>query len=208
MPTYKDKMSEAIIDSAQELFLEKSISKVLISDIAKAAGIGEATVYRYFKTKQNLALKVALKEWNHVFESFQGNIQGNGYDRLLAFYQMFYVTFQEHPNFFSFLFEFDQLILNDTSLDFSGYQDALLKVKGLFDEAYQLGIDDGSIKTTADKDLFYYTTTHALLSLCKKLATDNLIDKNVSINKEEEIRLLIILIMNELKGGKGNETIK
>lgn len=200
MATYKDKMNDAIIDSARELFLEKSISKVYIADIAKKAEIGEATIYRYFKTKQNLALKVALKEWNTIQETFRIDMKGNGYQRIYDFYNMFLKTFIQHKNFFSFLFEFDQIILTDSNLDFSDYQNTLLKVKDLYDEAYRLGLKDHSVKKIENIDLFYYTTTHSLLSLCKKLASENLIDQSIGITKEEEIRLLITLITESLKG--------
>lgn len=200
MATYKDKMNDAIIDSARELFLENSISKVYIADIAKKAGIGEATIYRYFKTKQNLALKVALKEWNTISETFRVDTKGNGYQRICDFYNMFLKTFIRHRNFFSFLFEFDQIILTDSKLNFSDYQNALLKVKNLYDEAYRLGLQDHTVRKTENIDLFYYTTTHSLLSLCKKLAAENLIDQNIGITKEDEIRLLITLITQSLKG--------
>lgn len=200
MATYKDKMQETIIDAARELFLEKSIAKVFITDIAKKAGIGEATIYRYFKKKQNLALQVAIKEWQSVSKNFKSNNKGRGYERIDDFYQMFLTTFIEHKNFFAFLDEFDQLILNDQTLDHNAYQKSLLEIKNLYDEAYLLGINDHSIKELTNKDLFYYTTTHALLSLCKKLSIDNQFDAYISLKKEEEIAMLIKLITKELKG--------
>lgn len=204
--TYKDKMSEAIIDSAHELFLEKSISKVYISDIAKKAGIGEATVYRYFKTKQNLALKVATKEWNNIRKTLDASRQGDGYQRIYDFYNLFSDTFQKHPNFFVFLFEFDQIILTDSTLAFSEYQHTLSEIKMLYDEAYRLGLEDHSIRPVEDIDLYYYTTTHSLLSLCKKMATDNLVDIGLGIDKNKEIQLLIKIITDRLKGDKNEKT--
>ena len=53
MSGIKDTMKRAIAKKALGLFLEKSITEVKISDIAIEADVGEATVYRYFKTKQN-----------------------------------------------------------------------------------------------------------------------------------------------------------
>lgn len=200
MATYKDKMNEAIIDTAQELFLKKSISKVLISEVAKEAEIGEATIYRYFKTKQNLALKVALKEWKSVGDSFREEMNGNGYQRLCVFYSMFEKTFMEHRNFFAFLFDLDQLISSEEALDLREYQETLLDIKKLYDEAYELGIQDRSVQPIEEKDLFYYTSTHALLSLCKHLAKDNPVDEGIAMPKEKEIGKLISIIENSLKG--------
>ena len=155
MSVYKDKMREAIIEAAQDLFLENSISGVTISDVAKKAGVGEATVYRYFKTKQNLALQVALKEWGNVFLSFRNEMEGDGFRRLSLFYSMFLMTFRKHRDFFAFLFEFDQMVSANETPDLGGYQKSLLEIKGLYEEAYEIGLQDHSVKPVPDKDLFY-----------------------------------------------------
>ncbi len=76
----------------------------------------------------------------------------------------------------------------------------------LYDEAYRLGLEDHSIRPVEDIDLYYYTTTHSLLSLCKKMATDNLVDIGLGIDKNKEIRLLIKIITDRLKGDKNEKT--
>lgn len=200
MSVYKDKMREAIIEAAQDLFLENSISGVTISDVAKKAGVGEATVYRYFKTKQNLALQVALKEWGNVFLSFRNEMEGDGFRRLSLFYSMFLTTFRKHRDFFAFLFEFDQMVSANETPDLGGYQKSLLEIKGLYEEAYEIGLKDHSVKPAPDKDLFYYSTTHSLLSLCKQLSYDNPIDRGIKVSKEKEIKTLVDLIIAQLKG--------
>lgn len=44
----------AIIQAAEALFMEKSVSKVTINDIVKKAGVAKGTFYLYFESKDHL----------------------------------------------------------------------------------------------------------------------------------------------------------
>ena len=41
-----------VVEVATNLFMQKSINDVTIKDIAEKAGVGEATIYRYFSKKE------------------------------------------------------------------------------------------------------------------------------------------------------------
>ena len=75
-----------------------------------------------------------------------------------------------------------------------------MEIKGLYEEAYEIGLKDHSVTPVPDKDLFYYSTTHSLLSLCKQLSFDNPIDRGIKVSKEKEIKTLVDLIIAQLKG--------
>ena len=46
-------------------------------------------------------------------------------------------------------------------------------------------------------DLFYYSTTHAMLSLCKKLAAEGRIVRQDDLtDKRQEVRTIIEIILN------------
>jgi len=51
-----------IFDSARELFYSKGFKDTNVSDIAKMAGIGVGTFYNYYSSKEELFLKVFIKE--------------------------------------------------------------------------------------------------------------------------------------------------
>ncbi|WP_243711348.1 TetR/AcrR family transcriptional regulator [Actinomadura sp. KC216] len=55
---------ERLIDSARELALEGGYPAVTMHDVADRAGVGRATVYRYFATKDHLLTEVAA-DWAH-----------------------------------------------------------------------------------------------------------------------------------------------
>jgi len=49
---------EAIVQTAESLFAEKGYENVSTEEIARTAGVSKALIYHYFKTKEELLLKV------------------------------------------------------------------------------------------------------------------------------------------------------
>ena len=112
--TIKDAKKNFIIDVACELFLERSINDITIKDIAQAAGVGEATVYRYFEQKQRIAVAVAEKLQKKVYtEYFNLLSDGNGYTQIKKFYENYVNIFISSPSFYRFIKEFDAYMLSE-----------------------------------------------------------------------------------------------
>ena len=60
----KDSRIQAIIECTFGLFSENGIENISMNDIAVASKIGVASLYRYFQTKEELAIEVAIYAWN------------------------------------------------------------------------------------------------------------------------------------------------
>ena len=189
-----------IVDIATDLFMCRSVSEVTIRDIAISAQVGEATIYRYFGNKQNLVMKVAMKLQNIVSEGFFRLEKGkNGFEKLTLFYESYYEIFNKHPDFYKFLNEFDAYIAVEKSDDMNPYENAIDQYKAFYMKAYELGLKDGSVKKQKDIDMFYFSTTHALLELCKKLAFKKaVLNQDKQIEKDSEIKCLIDIILVSL----------
>ncbi|WNO11124.1 TetR/AcrR family transcriptional regulator [Teredinibacter sp. KSP-S5-2] len=52
----KEKTRRLIVDTAIDMFVEKGIDKATMKGIARKAGIGDATIYKYFPSKEKLIL--------------------------------------------------------------------------------------------------------------------------------------------------------
>lgn len=196
----KEVKNNFIIDIAIDLFMCRSVNDVTIKDIAISAQVGEATIYRYFGNKQNLVMKAAMKLQTIVSEGFFRLENGkNGYEKIALFYESYYDIFKKHPNFYKFLNEFDAYIAVEQSDDMNVYETAVDQYKNSYMDAYELGIKDGSIKKQNAIDLFYFSTTHALLELCKKLAFKKaVLEQDKVAGKEKEIQCLIDIILMSL----------
>ena len=196
----KDAKVNFLVDIATDLFMCRSINEVTIKDIAVSAQVGEATIYRTFGNKQNIVVQAAMKLQGIVSANFFKLQEGkNGYEKLVIFYQSYLDIFNKHPEFYKFLEEFDAVVSIDNNDNVNPYETAIDSYKVFFMKAYELGLKDGSIKKQDDINLFYFSTTHALLELCKKLAFKRAVLKQDKQNeKTGEIKCLIDIILMSL----------
>ena len=197
----KDVKKNFLVTTAIKLFLSNSIEKVTIKDIAEEAGVGEMTIYRYFGKKTNIVAEVVMELQEVIYRDyFKVNQYNTGYEMLESFYQTFLSVFRERPDFFKFIREFDIYMMNEDSAFLQDYQDELTKFKNIYVSSYEIGIKDGSVKEMKDLDTFYFTSTHALIELCKKLSyAKGLLPQDERIEKSKEIKCLIDVFLTQFK---------
>ncbi len=70
-------LEQEILDAATELFLERGFDSTSTTDIAKKAGCNQALVHYYFRTKENLFLRI-FKKNIETFLSFANNYMYSG----------------------------------------------------------------------------------------------------------------------------------
>ena len=196
----KDAKVNFLVDMATDLFMSRSIQEVTIRDIAISAQVGEATIYRYFGKKQELVVQAAMKLQGIVSSGyFQLDSKMNGYQKLEAFYLSYLDIFDHHRDFYKFLSEFDAYMSVENKDVLNPYEDAIDQYKSAFMSAYEQGLKDGSVRKQENIDLFYFSTTHAVLELCKKLALKAVLNQDLAIEKIGEVRCLINIVLGTLK---------
>lgn len=199
--TLHDAKLNFIVEIATNLFLECSINDVSMKDIAVAAGIGEATIYRYFSKKEAIVLQCVLKLQRDVNSKyFKLDEAKTGFGKLEMFYKSYLEVFKSTPEYFNFIKEFDAYMCNQNGANLEAYEKEIDSYKHVFLDAYKLGREDNSIKEINDIEVFYFSTTHALLELCKKLSTKKaLLNQDKTSKKSAEINYLVEIILNSLK---------
>ena len=196
----KDAKMNFLVDMATDLFMSRSIQEVTIRDIAVSAQVGEATIYRYFGKKQALVVQAAMKLQDIVSSGyFQLDNKLNGYQKLEAFYLSYLSIFDHHRDFYKFLSEFDAYMSVENTDVLNPYENAIDQYKSAYMSAYEQGLKDGSVKKQENIDLFYFSTTHAVLELCKKLALKAVLNQDLAIEKLGEVRCLIDIVLSNLK---------
>lgn len=199
----KDEYRTLIKKKTIDLFLASSIEQVTIADVAKANGIGEATMYRYFKNKYNLVSEVMIMIGESIFDNFIIDDSLTGIEKIKCFYQKFIDTFNDNPNYYKLIQEFDLMISNSGNLADNNYDEIFERFYNIYLSYYEQGLKDNTIKKIKDIRLFYNTSTHSIMSLCKKLASQNLIiSSDNELNKIDELELLIKCFMNILERGE------
>ncbi len=194
---------EHILEASKAFVLKEGLSHLTISSLAKELNIGEATIYRYFGTKTKLIIEIGVSLWEDAYQLLNNKKSNKtGYENIKIFYFTFYDMFTLNKNIFKVIDELDQMLskksVNDSLLD--SYNEVILKVKNIFDNYYQQGIEDNSVNSTVDSNLFYFSSTHMLLGLCKKLATQyHLIPCDECVEDKQQIIEGIQMVLKYIK---------
>jgi AcrR family transcriptional regulator len=112
-PIADDSARERVLAVAYDLFARRGIRDVGVDEIVTEAGIARATLYRHFKSKDDLALAfLERREQRWTFGSVEAEARRRGEnadDRLLAIFDVFDEWFQredfEACSFVNVLFE-------------------------------------------------------------------------------------------------------
>ena len=99
----------AIISAAIKLFLRDGIDKTTVSQIADEAQLSSMSVYRYFGTKQSIAVAVAnhlLQEYleEHRLRCAEGeHSEETGHQAFARIVRGYVATYEAHPEYVDFL---------------------------------------------------------------------------------------------------------
>lgn len=74
-----EKARKAILDAAAELLLAQGLEAVSMDAVADRAGVSKATIYRWWPTKETLALEALYQEWDTTRPSppDKGSLRGD-----------------------------------------------------------------------------------------------------------------------------------
>ena len=172
-----DARMDRAVACAAALFLENRIADVRMTDVAEKAGIGVATLYRRFSTKGRLALAAGTLLWRRFNERITDLVESDAFlamgganrlERMLRLYAEGYV---ENAGFVLFIDDLDRLLVSERMDEealgaYAGEVDSFYLI---FADAYQLGLQDGSVVRKVDFPLFYRSVAHALMGASQKL---------------------------------------
>ena len=85
--TKKERVKELIGKSAMQCFARYGLEKTTLDDIAKAVGLNKASLYYYYKNKEDIFLEVAVNEGEQSIRDLQEKTQQqHGLEQQVAFY--------------------------------------------------------------------------------------------------------------------------
>jgi AcrR family transcriptional regulator len=169
---------DLIIAKARETFLQKGLFNTVMDDIADRVGLTRRTLYRYFKTKEDLAYEttiVLLKEWNDYQKMIFDSLEGNGIERLESFLNNLIDYMSNKIEVMKYLGEFDFCFQDGTTLELDTnvivrFDEIILESDRLITEIINLGQEDKSIKSDFDVKLMVATISNILWSFGQRVA--------------------------------------
>jgi TetR/AcrR family transcriptional regulator, fatty acid metabolism regulator protein len=157
-----DRRVSDILASAREIIDEKGFEGITITEIAERAGIVEGTVYRYFKNKDELLLKVA-ETWfeerysDHIDVS---SLSGT-YNKLRYLIWHSLITIKEGPAFSRFvLTELRPQADYKNSPIFEMNRIYTQEIRALFHTAIQSGEFSGDVSERLLRDMVFGSIEH------------------------------------------------
>ena len=207
----KNARIERILLSAFSLFSHNGIDAIAMTDIAKNAEIGVASLYRYFATKDEIAIRTAIWAWESQKKLIVPMLDDSDYEKKNGFGQMeeiirlFCKLYETVPDFFRFIYFFDAYIVcQKVDADrLIPYQDVITSVQEIIAKALHKGIEDGSISSSykdSEQEL-YFSIMHTLFSTSQKLSLSGKMLKMDETNDGLfQIKLLGKILLQGLKG--------
>ena len=191
---------QKLIEAGFALFVDRSIDAVSLETVAKASGVGVATLYRYFGNKVELAVAISEWQWREYLNTrAQGRNMGNWTGAQIFAYYLdgFLDLFRSHRE----LLRYNQLFnifvrgagADDTALaPFTRVIDGLAK---RFEYCWQLGASDGTLRTDTPWQQAFSTTLHIMLAAVTRYAVG--LVYNAGIDPETELILLRDMLMKQ-----------
>lgn len=200
-----DKKNQAI-DCALRLFAENGIEGVKMTDIARDADVGVASLYRYFDTKEKLAVCCGIKAWSDLYGSFAPSLESeeyltlNGYGKLAYLLGLYRDIYRDHKDFVRFITVFDSFCISagTAPAELADYSECVHLFYPYYEQASNEGIADGSVKKQQDTELFYRTVNHAMMAVLGKILQGGILEED-KFNEDTELALLAQLILSGIK---------
>ena len=213
----KQSRIDHIIECTFGLFADKGIESISMNEIASQAEIGVASLYRYFSTKEDLAIECAIYAWNMEKDNFQRIFSSPEYEAMTGFEQIkvlleiFPEAFISQSSFFRFVYYFDSFVRKErVSPDrLEKYEKTIAGINQIVIDAFEKGRKDGSITFNGGKSAamygaeiheLYFTMIHMLFSLAQKLSlSGEMLYMDLQVRSERQLDLMVRIMLDALR---------
>ncbi|MBR2768027.1 MAG: TetR/AcrR family transcriptional regulator [Solobacterium sp.] len=192
-----------ILETGFRVFSEHTIESVAMTDIAREAGIGIATLYRYYSTKLKLVLAVSVNAWKNYVHARQAaasqdqEVHASARDEFEYYLNSFIDLYRNHRSILRFNQFFNVYLQNEkiSSEEIGPYTDFILTLKQRFLGICQRGEQDGTMKNELPADQIFSITLHLMLAAVTRYAVG--LVYNEGIDPEEELQIQKRLLLKE-----------
>ncbi|MCR5025042.1 MAG: TetR/AcrR family transcriptional regulator [Lachnospiraceae bacterium] len=193
------------IEKGFELFVNRSIEAVSMQEIADASGYGVATLYRYFRTKQDFVVEVAVKSWEKFREENRKRRPAKDFSGMTAadIFEFYLDSFLEMHRGYKDLLKFNQFFnvyVQSDHVDrktLGPYREQIIKLKERFHLMYLKAEQDKTIRTDEPEEKMFSTTLHLMLAAVTRYAVGLIYIPEKDFEPEEEIEVLKDMLMEK-----------
>lgn len=150
----KEQRRGDIIDSAERVFFSKGWTAATMDDVAADAELSKATLYLYFKSKEELYVAILVRGARILQSMFGQAVRGrqSGLEMVEAIGRAYVSFFREYPDYVQAMLYFGSHVkeTNDSSGYLAERESLRQDIMGMVANAVEKGIADGSIRPDLD----------------------------------------------------------
>ena len=200
---WKQEKYDHILDVGFKLFAERGIGQVILPEVAKAADVGNATLFRYFPTKTELVIAIATRKWESFIKWHNSLLTSEetqnltGAEYLKFFLDSFLELYRNHKDILRFNYDFNSFVRSAEWTD-EQKQPYLQMVDALgrqFHDLYERGTKDGTLNAEIPEQTMFSSVFHIMLAAITRYAV-GLAVVNES-NTESELIMLSKMMLRE-----------
>ena len=196
----KEETNRRILDAGFCIFSEMSIDKVSMANVANKAGIGIATLYRYYRTKPELVVAVGTPVWSNFIRNYtpiRNDDKITAVEELEFFLDSFLELYKNHKKLLCFNQFFNIYIRNEAvpPKALNSYNEMVDKLAMRFHRTYVKGERDKTLCTEMSEKAMFLSIVHLMLAAVTRYAIGLVYEKDSESYKE--LILLKNMIMRE-----------
>ena len=196
----KEETNRRILDAGFCIFSEMSIDKVSMANVANKAGIGIATLYRYYRTKPELVVAVGTHVWSNFIRDYtpiRNDDKMTAVEELEFFLDSFLELYKNHKKLLCFNQFFNIYIRNEAvpKKALNSYNEMVDKLAIRFHRIYVKGENDKTLCTEMSEKAMFLSIVHLMLAAVTRYAIGLVYEKDSESYKE--LILLKNMIMRE-----------
>lgn len=167
-----------ILDTAFDIFVEKKIEAVSMNEIAEAAGVSRATLFRYYASKTDLAIAVNTAKWKEILDEVDkirpistiGNIPA--IDRFIFTLDGYIDLYRNRKELLQYNDNFNHYVTHECcdSKQLESFHAALYSIDMRFHLMYEKAKEDHTFRTDIPEDVFFRATLHLMMASCAHYA--------------------------------------
>ena len=194
---------EAILREGFRLFAERSIVTVKMTDIAKAAGIGIATLYRYYPNKTDLVVAISADQWSRfmadaaVFSNDFSLDEKTAAECFGYYLDQFILLYRNYKELLRFNQDFNSYVRfeNVDQERLMPYFKVIEEVKSGVHTIYEKARFDGTLSTELTEEQLFTFVLHIMLAAVTRYAVGLVYEGGN--DPESELVLLRDILVNK-----------
>ena len=175
---WKQDKYDSILEESFKLFAKKGIEPVIMTEIASVCGVGRATLFRYFPSKTDLVIAIAIQKWTEFIEWYGSLLSPEETEKLTgAQYLKYYLDsflelYRNHKDMLCFNYDFNSFVRNAewSQEQKVQYEKVASSFGKIFHELYTRGMQDGTLNSAISEQTMYSSTFHIMLAAVTRYA--------------------------------------